>query len=161
MRAILTAFLVAMACGLLLAMAWPAFAQSPLPDGTGKEVTVSVCGQCHAPEIVASVRLSPEGWRETIATMVQQGAKATDQELETILKYVSTHFKGEANRSLNMNTATSVELESVAGLLRKEAAALIAYREKNGPCKTLEDLKKVASLDFKKIEARKDRLVCM
>ena len=59
------------------------------------------------------------------------------------------------------NTATAVELESVAGLLRKESAALIAHREKNGPCKKLEDLKKVAGLDYKKIEARKERLACM
>ena len=46
-------------------------------------------------------------------------------------------------------------------MLRKEAAALIAYREENGPCKKLEDLKKVPGLDYKKIDARKDRLVCM
>ena len=52
------------------------------------------------------------------------------------------------------------ELESVAGLLRKESAALIAHREKNGPCKKLEDLKKVAGLDYKKIDARKERLAC-
>jgi competence protein ComEA len=93
--------------------------------------------------------------------MVQQGAKASDAEQATILHYLSTHFKGEASRPLNVNSATSVELESVAGLLKKEAAALIAYREKNGECKKLEDLKRVPGLDYKKIEARKDRLVSM
>lgn len=156
----LATFLFTMACGFLFALASSAFAQSVLPDGAGKDVTVKVCGQCHAAEIVASVRLTREGWQETIAAMVQQGATATDKELETILEYVSTHFKGDARRPLNLNTATPVELESVAGLLRKEAAALIAYREKHGPCKTLEDLKQVPGLDYKKIEARKDRLEC-
>ena len=58
------------------------------------------------------------------------------------------------------NTAPAIDLESVAGLLRKEAAALIAYRTKHGPCKTLEDLKKVPGVDFKKIDRRRDRLVC-
>ena len=48
----------------------------------------------------------------------------------------------------------------MAGLLRKEAAALIAHREKNGPCKKLEEFKPVAGLDYKKIEARKERLAC-
>lgn len=134
--------------------------QGPLPDAPGKDVTVKVCGQCHSADIVASVRLTREGWQDTITDMVQQGAKGTDQELAAILDYVSTHFKGEATRPLNVNTATSVELESVAGLLRKEAAALVAYREKKGPCKKLEDLKRVPGLDYKKIEARKDRLVC-
>jgi len=161
MRAILTAFFLPAACGLLCSITWPVFAQSPLPDGPGRDVTVKVCGQCHAAEIVASIKLTREGWEETIAAMVQQGATGTDQELQAVLDYVSQHFKGEARRPLNVNAATSVELESVAGLLRKEAAAVIAHRDKNGPCKTLADLKKVAGLDYTKIEARKDRLVCM
>jgi competence protein ComEA len=76
-------------------------------------------------------------------------------------EYLSTQFPAEAQQLLNLNTATAIELESVAGLLRKEAAALIAHREKNGPCKKLEDLRKVAGLDYKKIEARKERLACM
>ena len=81
-------------------------------------------------------------------------------ELETVFQYLSTHFPVETQPALNLNTATSVELESVAGLLRKESAALIAHREKNGPCKKLEDLKKVVGLDYRKIEARKERLTC-
>jgi competence protein ComEA len=110
---------------------------------------------------VAAVRLSLEGWREVITRMVAAGADGTEQELEAVLQYVSTQFPLEAQKALNLNTATAVELESVAGLLRKEAAALIAHREKNGPCKKLEDLKKVAGLDYKKIEARKERLACL
>ncbi len=161
MRAILTAFFLAAACGLLFSVAWPVLAQSPLPEGPGREATVKICGQCHAAETVASVRLTRDGWQATIAAMVQQGAKASEQELETILEYVATHFKGDEQRPpLNLNTATAVELESVVGLLRKEAAALIAFRDKNGPCKTLEDLKRVEGLDYKKIDARKDRLTC-
>ena len=83
-------------------------------------------------DTVASVRHTSEGWREVIARMVRAGAKGSAQ-----------------------------ELESVAALLRKESAALIAHREKNGPCRKLEDLRKVVGLDYKKIEARKARLACM
>jgi len=107
------------------------------------------------------VRHTPEGWRDVIAKMVAAGAEGTEQELETVFQYLSTQFPVEAQKALNLNTATAIELESVAGLLRKEAAALIVHREKNGPCKKLEDLKKIASLDYKKIEARKERLACM
>jgi competence protein ComEA len=88
------------------------------------------------------------------------GARATDTELAQITDYLATNFKGEAPKPINMNTASSVELESVAALLRKEAATWIAYRNKNGPCKTLDDLKRVAGLPFKKIDERRDRLVC-
>ena len=56
--------------------------------------------------------------------------------------------------------ATNIELESVAGLTRKEAAAVLAYLDKVGVCKSLDELKKVAGLDYKKIEARKDFIVC-
>jgi len=45
------------------------------------------------------------------------------------------------------------------GLLEREAEAIVKYRTDKGPFKTLEDLKKVPDLDFKKVEAQKDRLV--
>ena len=136
-------------------------AQDVLPDAPGRDITVKVCAGCHAAETVASVRHTPEGWRDVIVKMVAAGAQGTEQELEAVLQYVSTQFPVEAQKALNLNTATSIELESVAGLLRKEAAALITHREKNGPCKKLEDLKKIAGLDYKKIEARKELLACM
>jgi len=136
-------------------------AQDVLPDAPGKDVTVKLCASCHAADTVASARHSPDGWRDVIAKMVAAGAEGTEQEFETVLQYLSTQFPAEGQKALNLNTATAIELESVAGLLRKEAAVLIAHREKSGPCKKLEDLKKVAGLDYKKIEARKERLACM
>ena len=159
-------FLVAIVATLLLggAVGSPGAmraAQNVLPDAPGRDVTVKVCAGCHAPETVASVRHTPDGWRDVIAKMVAAGAEGTEQELETVLQYLSTQFPAEAQKALNLNTATAIELESVAGLLRKEAAALIAHRGKNGPCKKLEDLKKVVGLDYKKIEARKEQLACM
>jgi competence protein ComEA len=156
---------VAIAWALLLSHAdgWSApslAAQSVLPDAPGRDVTVKVCAGCHAADTVASVRHTPDGWREVIGRMVAAGAKGTDQEFETVFHYVSSQFPVAAQQALNVNAARAVELESVAGLLRKEAAALIAHREKHGPCKTLDDLKKVEGLDYKKIEARKERLAC-
>ena len=144
--------------------AWPGArldAQQALPDAPGKDITVKVCASCHAAETVASVRHTPDGWRDVIAKMVAAGAEGTEQELEAVFQYLSTHFPAETQKALNLNTATAVDLESVAGLLRKEAAAVIAHRQKNGPCKKLEDLKKVTGLDYKKIEARKELLACM
>ena len=131
-----------------------------LPEGPGREVTVKVCGQCHEPQRAASVRLTREGWQDVVAKMVGLGARGTDAELEQVTDYLATNFKGEAPKPINMNTASSVELESVATLLRKEAAIWIAYRNKNGPCKSLDDLKKVEGLPFKKIDERRDRLGC-
>ena len=145
--------------GALLACSPSSTAFAQLPDGPGKEAVVKVCGGCHDPSTAAAVRLTRDGWQSTINDMVARGARGTDEELTAVFDYLAAHFLGEADKPLNMNTATSVELESVLELLRKEAAALIAYREKNKGFKSLDDLKNIPGVPFKKIEARKDRLV--
>ena len=135
-------------------------APAQLPEATGKAETIRLCGTCHDPLRAASVRLTREGWQDVIAKMVTLGMKGTDEELSRVLEYPAEHFKGDAPRPLNLNTATSVELESVAGLLRRESAAWIAHRTKAGPCASLDDFKKVAGVPFEKIDSRRDRLVC-
>jgi competence ComEA-like helix-hairpin-helix protein len=145
----------------LLACVPRATGQDSFPDGPGKDITVRVCGTCHPPARGASVRLTRSGWQDVITKMVSLGAKGSDEELAAVLDYLAANFKGDASRPVNLNTAPAIDLESVAGLLRKEAAALIAFRTKHGPCKTLQDLKKVPGLDYRKIERRRDRLVCI
>jgi len=143
---------------VVLSSTAPAFAQ--LPDGPGKDTLVKVCGTCHQAERAASVRLTREGWEEVIGDMIKRGARGTDEEFKAALDYLAANFLGDAPRPLNINRATNIELESVAGLTRKEAAAVLAYLDKIGVCKSLDDLKKVPGLDYKKIEARKDFVVC-
>jgi competence protein ComEA len=142
---------------LLFASSSTVFAQ--LPDGPGKDTVIKVCGFCHDPATAAAVRLTRDGWQSTINDMISRGAKGTDEEFAQVLDYLATHFLGEGDKPLNMNTATSVELESVLGLLRKEAAALIAFRDKNKGFKSIDDLKKIPGVPFKKIDDKKDRLV--
>ena len=143
----------------VMSIATPVFAQVQLPDGPGKEVAERLCGKCHEAQRAASVRLTREGWEAEVAKMVDLGMTATDEEIKQVLDYLAEHFKGDAPKPLNLNSASSVELESVVQLLRKEAAAWIAYRAK-APCKTLDDLKNVPGVPFKKIDDRRDRLVC-
>jgi competence protein ComEA len=131
-----------------------------MPEGPARELTVRVCAPCHEPQRAASVRLTRDGWEGVVAKMISLGAKASDAEFAQITDYLAENYKGEAPKPINMNTASSVELESVAGLLRKEAAAWIAYRNTHAPCKSLDDLKKVVGVPFKKIADRRDRLVC-
>ena len=156
-----TALIVALASGFTVTSMATGYVQDQLPDAPGKDQVVNVCGKCHEPQRVAALRLTREGWEEVVTKMVSLGAKASDDDLKQITDYLAENFKGEAAKPINLNTASSVDLESVAGLLRKEAAAWIAFRTKNGPCKTLEDLKKVPGVPFKKIDERRDRLVCV
>ena len=139
----------------------PAPSGEGLPDAPGKDVTVRACGTCHEAKRAASVRLTKDGWAEVIDGMMKRGARLSDDDFKTVLEYLSTQFAGEAARPINVNTAPQIDLESVAGLLRREAAAIIEYREKNGKFKTLDDLKNVPGLDFKKIDSRRDFIVAM
>jgi competence protein ComEA len=132
-----------------------------LPDGPGKDVTVKACAPCHEARRAASVRLTREGWAAVIEGMRQRGAKVSEEEFPIVLDYLSTHFLGEAPQPLNVNTASQIDFEAAGGLLRREAAAVVQYREKHGRFKTLDELKKVPGLDFKKIERRKDAIVVM
>jgi competence protein ComEA len=153
------AHIVAVVMGIALgAVIVPAPVLAQLPDGPGKDAMVKVCSPCHEPNRAAAFRLTREGWEATVSDMKWRGAKGTDEEFAAIVDYLATNFLGEAAPKLNMNRATSIELESVLSLLRKEAAAVIAYRDKVGGFKSIDDLKKVPGVDFKKIEAAKDRI---
>jgi len=135
--------------------------RAALPDAPARETVIRVCGQCHEPQRAASLRLTRQGWEDVVQKMKGLGvsALATDAEVAQITDYLSENFKGEAPKPINLNSASAIDLEAVAGLLRKEAAAWIAYRSKT-PCKSLDDLKQVQGLPFEKIDKRRDRLVC-
>lgn len=132
-----------------------------MPDAPGKDVTVRTCGTCHETRRAASVRLTREGWAAVIDSMQKRGARITDEEYPIVLDYLATNFLGQAAQPLNLNTATQIDLEAAGGLLRREAAAVIRYRSQIGRFKTIDDLKKVPGLDFKKIESRRDAVVVM
>ena len=136
--------------------------RASLPDAPARDLTIRVCGQCHEPNRAAALRLTRDGWEAVMQKMKGLGASAlaTDAELAQITDYLAENFKGEAAKPINLNTASAIDLEAVAGLLRKEAAIWIEYRKKT-PCKTLDDLKKVEGLPFSKIDGRRDRLVCV
>ena len=146
------------ALALAATSGFAATASAQLPDGPGKDAVVKVCGTCHEPIRAAAMRLTREGWEQTVADMRWRGAKGTDEEFTAVIEYLVANFLGEAPAKLNMNRATQIELESVVSLLRKEAAAVIAYRDKVGGFKSIDDMKKIPGVDFKKIQAAKDRI---
>jgi competence protein ComEA len=91
--------------------------------------------------------------------MVKLGAQGSDEELEAILNYLSTHFATEIPGPIDINKARAVDLEAGLLLKRSQATSLIAYRDKNGPFKSLDDIRNVPGLDFQAIESKKSRIV--
>ena len=140
-------------------LAQSAFAQDTLPEGVGKEQTLRLCGTCHEAAKATSVKLTRDGWIETIDRMKAFGAAGADDDFAAVLEYLADHFKGDTVRPLDMNTAEAIDFESVLQLLRRESKALLEYRSKRGKLSSLDDLKGLDPVIYKKIEAKKDRIV--
>jgi len=134
-------------------------AWAQLPDGPGKAETEKLCSQCH--ELARSISLHQDraGWDATVAKMVNLGAKASDTEIQAVTEYLAAHFPAEEIPRIDVNKARAIEFESGLSLRRSQAAAIIEYRTKNGPFKSIQDLEKVPGIDVAKIEAKKDRLI--
>ncbi|POZ62514.1 ComEA family DNA-binding protein [Chromobacterium alticapitis] len=62
--------------------------------------------------------------------------------------------------AVNLNTATPQQLEALQGIGPAKAKAIVDYRSKNGPFKTVDDLKKVSGIGDKTLDKlRKDLMV--
>jgi competence protein ComEA len=61
-------------------------------------------------------------------------------------------FAGLAAAAVDLNSATAAELEAVKGIGPVKAKSIIDYREKNGPFKSVDDLKGVKGFGVKTIE---------
>jgi competence ComEA-like helix-hairpin-helix protein len=128
-----------------------------LPEGPGKDLTVQVCGKCHDAEVVSGYHQSSQSRTDTISQMIDQGAKGTEGQFNAIRAYLVKNFGPASPAKTNVNTASAKDLQTQLNLAVYEAEAIVKYRKENGAFKIVDDLKKVPDLDFKTIEAKKDR----
>lgn len=59
---------------------------------------------------------------------------------------------------VNINSANAEQLMGIDGIGEATAAKIIAYREENGPFKSIEDIKDVSGIGDKKFESMKDSI---
>ena len=146
------------ACLCLAILSHPAGAtggfQAPaqLPDAPGRAVVERICLGCHGAEVVVLERSVPV-WRETLELMKGFGAVATDDEWKTIHAYVLSNLA-----SLHANRAPADDFAAVFLIDADTAAGVVAYREKAGGFRTIDDLKKAPGLDAATVDAAKDRI---
>ena len=134
-------------------------AHPEFPPGDGRETTLRTCGKCHSPTIVLAYGQKREGWEKTITKMVRLGAQGTDEDFTDIADYLTANFPPSAIPKIFVNKATDQQFANVLGISIDDAKAIIAYREKVGGFKSIDDLKRVPNVDTKKIDAKKDNLV--
>ena len=133
-------------------------AMAQLPDGAGKVETEKVCTQCHELARAISLREDRAGWQNTLDKMISLGAKATPEQFQLIVDYLSANFPADPLPKIDMNTARAIDLEAALSLRRSQAALVIEYRTKHGRFNSLEDVKNVPGVDFSRFLAKKDRL---
>jgi hypothetical protein len=86
---------------LAAVVAWlsPAVVQAQaFPDGPGKEILEKQCSTCHAPDMVRSFGRSREEWEEVVTSMIDQGAKVSEEEYPVLVDYLAKNWpvKGAA-----------------------------------------------------------------
>ncbi len=67
-------------------------------------------------------------------------------------------FTGAALAAVNLNAASKEALEGVKGIGPVKAQAIIEYRKKNGPFKSVDDLKNVSGFGDKSVAAMRTEL---
>lgn len=65
----------------------------PMPDGSGKDLVLTICTQCHDLQRVKRTRLSPEGWLEILENMLNEGAPLSEKDLPDVLRYLARNFR--------------------------------------------------------------------
>ena len=127
-----------------------------LPEGAGKEIAGRICLNCHDSGNFRKARWSSEEWSDSVADMVERGAKGTPAEIDAVVAYLAKNFgKGAPVR---INTAPFAEIKVVLGFTVAEVRAVLEYREKNGELKSFDELLKVPGIDAAKAEAQKPRI---
>jgi mono/diheme cytochrome c family protein len=108
----------------------PAGAQNAMPAGEGRDLLATACSQCHALNVIRSMREGAEGWKRHVYNMVTRGAQLNAREADMVVAYLAANFGPTAPAA----AATPVALPSGSG---KE---LVETR-----CVACHDLERVAS----------------
>ena len=129
---------------------WSAY----LPPGDGQQLVVGRCTGCHDLKGTLQLRKSAAGWEAIVLDMGARGAPLTIEEIDPLVKYLSTAFGPEAPPFTDANTATKEDLTKLPGITAEAADRLIAERTK-GPLATEEQLRAALALspeDFQKVK---------
>ncbi|MBM7584750.1 competence protein ComEA [Bacillus pakistanensis] len=70
-----------------------------------------------------------------------------------------TQGNGQSTQKIDINSAEEAELDALPGIGPSKAAAIIEYRETNGPFKSVEDLKEVSGIGEQTLLKLKEEII--
>lgn len=125
-----------------------------LPPGPQRNLVLRQCTTCHEVPFFGGLRKGREGWRHVVVDMKDMGASATEDEFEQIVSYLTA----ELGVPLRINQATAMEIQAAMDLTPAQTEALVAYRAKRGPFRTIDDLLKAPDIPASRIREQKKNL---
>lgn len=78
--------------------------------------------------------------------------------LAALLSLALSPLAAMAGGTININTADASALEQLPGVGPAKASAIVAYREENGPFKSVDDLVEVPGIGERSLEQLRDRV---
>jgi cytochrome c553 len=112
-------------CAFFLAATNAVCADGALPDGRGKDAVVNACSSCHSLDRITALKLSEDGWRNTLRQMIENGASLNPDDMNPILAYLVANF-GAPAASATSNTAAVVPAPASAAPDQPAAASVAA-----------------------------------
>ena len=64
----------------------------PWPPGDDSDIARRACHDCHDPVVITASRLTVAQWSARVDAMLAKGARVTDDEIDTLIEYLATHF---------------------------------------------------------------------
>jgi cytochrome c5 len=138
----------------------PTLAQTPLPQGQGRDLVAVACTQCHALTPIVSQRNGPAGWRHFVYSMVLRGAQLRPSEAETVITYLSANFgpglqgdghitlpNGPGKELIETRCTSCHDLERVAAVKRNKQAwpAIVANMVDRGAAASGDEAQVIAA----------------
>jgi cytochrome c551/c552 len=122
-----------------------AIAQAPdkLSSGPGSTLTENKCKICHELQHIRRTPLSRGEWADNLKNMRERGTPMTDEELATILDYLSTYYSRDPAPPAAPDTLAGVGGDPVAKLLEAHACS---------GCHTLD--KRIVGPSFREVAQR-------
>jgi hypothetical protein len=135
-RAICAAGIVGVV-SVMAAVAQPAVGQGQprddftayLPAGDGRALVTTQCTGCHDLHGVVRLRAAAPQWEALVLDMGARGAPIMLDEIDPLVKYLSTVFGPKAPPFTDANSATKADLLRLPGVTPQAAERLIAKRD--------------------------------
>ena len=76
--------------GLLLSVY--GYAQTPFPEGPGRDIAIANCAQCHSIGKIVTAELTNEEWEFLVYDMISRGSTVHADQVNVLQKYLQENF---------------------------------------------------------------------